>query len=29
MRFKFDKAKSRVVKKGHGVSLTEAQEIFD
>ena len=29
MRFKFDRAKSRVVKKKHGVSLTEAQEIFD
>jgi uncharacterized DUF497 family protein len=29
MRFRFDRTKSRVVKKKHGVSLTEAQEIFD
>jgi uncharacterized DUF497 family protein len=29
MRFKFDPAKSRVVKKKHGISLKEAQEIFD
>jgi uncharacterized DUF497 family protein len=29
MRFQFDKAKSRTVKEKHGVSLEEAQEIFD
>jgi uncharacterized DUF497 family protein len=29
MRFKFDREKSRDVKRKHGVSLTEAQEIFD
>ena len=29
MRFKFDSLKSRVVKRKHGVSLEEAQEIFD
>jgi uncharacterized DUF497 family protein len=29
MRFDFDRAKSRVVKKKHGVSLEEAREIFD
>ena len=29
MRFKFDSSKSRVVKQKHGVSLVEAQEIFD
>ena len=29
MRFEFDRAKSRQVKRQHGVSLTEAQEIFD
>jgi uncharacterized DUF497 family protein len=29
MRFEFDKEKSRGVKRKHGVSLKEAQEIFD
>jgi len=29
MRFEFDKEKSRSVKREHGVSLREAQEIFD
>jgi uncharacterized DUF497 family protein len=29
MRFEFDPPKSRAVKKYHGVSLKEAQEIFD
>jgi uncharacterized DUF497 family protein len=29
MRFEYDSAKSRVVKEKHGVSLREAQEIFD
>ena len=29
MRFEFDKEKSRSVKKKHGVSLKEAQDIFD
>ena len=29
MRFKFDSDKSRDVKQKHGVSLREAQEIFD
>ncbi len=29
MRFEFDLSKSRAVKKKHGVSLREAQEIFD
>jgi len=29
MRFEFDGSKSRDVKRKHGVSLTEAQEIFD
>jgi len=29
MRFEFDKAKSRDVKRKHGVSLKEAQDIFD
>jgi uncharacterized DUF497 family protein len=29
MRFEFDSSKSRAVKKQHGVSLKEAQEIFD
>jgi uncharacterized DUF497 family protein len=29
MRFEFDRAKSRNVKRKHGVSLKEAQEIFD
>jgi uncharacterized DUF497 family protein len=29
MRFGFDRAKSREVKRKHGVSLEEAQEIFD
>jgi len=29
MRFKFDPAKSRDVKRKHGVGLDEAQEIFD
>jgi uncharacterized DUF497 family protein len=29
MRFEFDREKSRDVKRKHGVSLTEAQEIFD
>jgi len=29
MRFEFDPAKSRDVKRKHGVSLEEAQEIFD
>jgi len=29
MRFNFDHAKSRTVKKKHGVGLEEAQEIFD
>jgi len=28
-RFEFDRAKSRDVKRKHGVSLKEAQEIFD
>jgi uncharacterized DUF497 family protein len=29
MRFEFDRRKSRTVKQKHGVSLQEAQEIFD
>ena len=29
MRFQFDREKSRDVKRKHGVSLEEAQEIFD
>ena len=29
MRFEFDREKSRDVKRKHGVSLKEAQEIFD
>jgi uncharacterized DUF497 family protein len=29
MRFDFDPSKSRAVKRKHGVSLEEAQEIFD
>ena len=29
MRLEFDKAKSHAVKQKHGVSLSEAQEIFD
>jgi uncharacterized DUF497 family protein len=29
MRFAFNAAKSRVVKRKHGVSLNEAQQIFD
>jgi len=29
MRFDFDREKSREVKRKHGVSLKEAQEIFD
>ena len=29
MRFEFDRRKSRIVKRKHGVSLAEAQEIFD
>ena len=29
MRFEFDREKSRDVKRKHGVSLVEAQEIFD
>jgi uncharacterized DUF497 family protein len=29
MRFEFDREKSREVKRKHGVSLQEAQEIFD
>jgi uncharacterized DUF497 family protein len=29
VRFKFDPSKSRAVKEKHGVSLKEAQEIFD
>jgi uncharacterized DUF497 family protein len=29
MRFEFDRLKSQAVKKKHGVSLKEAQEIFD
>ena len=29
MRFDFDKEKSRSVKRKHGVSLKEAQDIFD
>ena len=29
MRFEFDKEKSRSVKRRHGVSLEEAQDIFD
>lgn len=29
MRFEFDPAKSRDLKRKHGVSLEEAQEIFD
>ena len=29
MRFFFDKSKSRAVKRKHGVSLKEAQQIFD
>jgi uncharacterized DUF497 family protein len=29
MRFDFDRAKSREVKRTHGISLKEAQEIFD
>lgn len=29
MRFDFDRTKSRTVKQKHGVSLEEAQEIFD
>ncbi len=28
-RFEFDRRKSRIVKQKHGVSLQEAQEIFD
>jgi uncharacterized DUF497 family protein len=29
MRFEFDGPKNRTVKQKHGVSLKEAQEIFD
>jgi uncharacterized DUF497 family protein len=29
MRFAFDRSKSRAVKRRHGVSLQEAQQIFD
>lgn len=29
MRFEFDQEKSRAVKRNHGLSLTEAQQIFD
>ena len=29
MRFRFDSSKSKAVKEKHGVSLEEAQEIFD
>ncbi len=29
MRFEFDPSKSRTVKRQHGVSLKDAQEIFD
>jgi uncharacterized DUF497 family protein len=29
MRFEFDKGKNRSVKRKHGVSLKEAQDIFD
>lgn len=29
LRFEFDRRKSKVVKRKHGVSLEEAQEIFD
>jgi uncharacterized DUF497 family protein len=29
MRFAFDKSKNRIVKRKHGVSLKESQEIFD
>lgn len=29
MRFEFDPQKSRAVKQKHGISLKEAQEIFD
>ncbi len=29
MRFQFDSKKSRAVKQKHGISLKEAQEIFD
>ena len=29
MRFKFDTEKSRLVERKHGVSLEEAQEVFD
>ena len=29
MRFVFDKAKNRALKRKHGVSLKEAQQIFD
>jgi len=29
MRFQFDRSKSRAVKRKHGVSLKEAEEIFD
>jgi uncharacterized DUF497 family protein len=29
MRFEFDGSKNRIVKQKHGVSLKEAQEIFD
>lgn len=29
MRFEFDRSKSREVKRKHGISLGEAQEIFD
>ena len=29
MRFKFDQVKSREVKRKHGISLREAQQIFD
>ena len=29
MRFEFDRLKSRAVKQKHGISLYEAQEIFD
>ena len=29
MRFSFDRKKSQVVKKKHGISLEEAREVFD
>ena len=29
MRFDFDRAKNRLVKQKHGISLSEAREIFD